>query len=82
LKTLVVCVSFQDLIVTYQSAPKGGLSVFYTVPTEELADPSLLPVKKPSSGQDTINRIKGLIDNEKSKFFDSGSSNNQGKHEP
>ena len=72
---------FQDLIVTYQSAPKGGLSVFYTVPTEELADPSLLPAKKPVSGQDTINRIKGLIDNEKNKFFDTGSTNNQGKLE-
>ncbi len=61
----------QDLIVTYQSAPKGGLSVFYTVPSEELANP--LPAK-PSTGQDTIQRIKGLIDNERNKFFDGGST--------
>jgi hypothetical protein len=35
---------FQDLIVTYQKAPKGGLSVFYTVPAEDLDNPVPIPV--------------------------------------
>jgi hypothetical protein len=60
------------LIVTYQSAPKGGLSVFYTVPSEELANPVPIPVN-PVSGQDTIQRIKGLIDSEQNKFLSGGS---------
>ena len=58
--------------MTYQKAPKGGLSVFYTVPAEDLADPVPIPVN-PVSGQKTINRIKGLIETEQGKFFQSGS---------
>ena len=72
--------------MTYQSAPKGGLSVFYTVPSEELSNPLPIPGYQanpskpapipvnPVSGQDTIQRIKGLIDGEQNKFFEGGSS--------
>ena len=60
------------MIVTYQKAPKGGLSVFYTVPAEDLDKPVPIPVN-PVSGENTINRIKGLIETEQGKFFQSGS---------
>jgi hypothetical protein len=55
--------------------------VFYTVPAEDLEKPVPIPVN-PAAGDDTVERIKGLIENEQSKFFTGAGQpiqNSQGK---